>query len=131
MVPDLGGVVVETAGPCCGNDLVKGGVGEVGALNQTIEVVDVGSVVLSVVEADRAVRDVRVESVVSVWKRLEGDSHKARLALPKLFRRGRRAVGHHSQIHKRDPGITDTTGPCSRIAQTLQMEPRGLLCGRW
>ena len=69
MIPDLGGVVEEATGRGLPDDLFQGGVLELGALDQVVQVVHIGLVVLAVVELQSLLGDVGRQGVHGIGQR--------------------------------------------------------------
>lgn len=90
VVPDLCGVVEHTARGLL-DDVFEAQVLELGALDQVVQVRDVGLVVLAVVELQRFLGDVRRQSVLGVRQR--GSVCSIVLAFCGLYRLGATIVG--------------------------------------
>ena len=63
MIEVLAGIVKQRSGVRAFNDLLERGVFELAALDQIVEVVDVGSVMLAVMKLESFGRDVRRQGI--------------------------------------------------------------------
>ena len=66
VIPDLGGVVVDAAGWCLDDDVFEGQIFVLGALDQVIQVGDIGLMMLAVVKVERFRRNVRSQCVLLI-----------------------------------------------------------------